>query len=258
MKRRALFFVSLVFGLCCPARAAEQLAVTLTTPTDAQLDWQEPDATAAGYIVEFINRPGDEWVILGFFPRGKHTYQHPRLAPGTPYAYRVRPFFGPASPPLDVTIAEGLSDQAYADAYAKPEDYSWAPPKKISAAGAGMLVQKSIRNAATAAAAAPANFKAEVMKSTVSGFRLTWTDRASDEEGFMLERVDSPSDFTVVAVVEPDINSFGWALEPPARKGTFRVRAYYYGKASNVASIMTGGDPNDEVPRGAVAKKTGT
>jgi hypothetical protein len=144
-----------------------------------------------------------------------------------------------------VTVAEGLSDQAYAAAYALPEDYSWAPPQKIPATGAGVVAPKSLRAGATATPAAPGDLRAEIMKKTVSGFRLTWNDRSSDEEGFLLERVDSPSDFTVCAVVEPNVTAFGWALEPPARTGTFRVRAYYYGPASNIARIVTAPEPDD-------------
>jgi hypothetical protein len=221
-----------------------QVTARLTPPRNVVVEWKNAAGSPAGHIVEYINRPGDEWVILGFVPYGKNTYTHPRLAPGTPYAYRVRPFFGPASSPVEVTVAAGLSDKAYAEAYALPEDYSWAPPQKLSA-GAGVIAPKSIRTTATAASAGPASFKAELVKTTVSGFKLTWTDRSSDEEGFLIERIDSPADFTVVAMVEPDINAFGWALEPPARTGFFRVRAYYYGRPSNVAGLTTPADPDD-------------
>jgi len=244
-----LAFALATGSLAFAAEPAKQLTVTLTSPTDAKLEWTEPDRAAAGHIVEFINHPTDEWIILGFFPRGKNSFVHPRLAPGTPYSYRVRPFYGPASAPIEVTVAAGLSDKAYADAYALPEDYSWAPPQKIARPGAALLALKSIRDPATAAGASPAQVKADVIKETVSGFRLTWTDRASDEEGFLLERIDSPTDFTVVAVVEPNINSFGWALEPPVRTASFRLRAYYYGKPSNVVSLTTGAE-DDELPHG--------
>lgn len=228
-----------------PPDPSLQITARVTPPRDVVVEWKSAAGSPAGHIVEYINRPGDEWVILGFVPYGKNTYTHPRLAPGTPYAYRVRPFFGPASEPISVTVAAGLSDKAYADAYAQPEDYSWAPPQKIAAAGSGVIAPKSIRSAATAKNAGPANFQAELMKKTVSGFRLTWADRSTDEEGFFIERIDSATDFTVVALVEPDINCFGWALEPPARTGSFRVRAFYYGRPSAVVSIVTPADPDD-------------
>ncbi len=227
-----------------PVDPGLQITARVTPPRDVIVEWKTASGQPAGHIVEYTNRPGDEWVIIGFVPSGKNSYTHPRLAPATPYAYRVRPFYGPASEPIEVTVAVGLSDKAYADAYAQPEDYSWAPPSKIARTGSGVIAPKSIRTAA--ATAGPRDFQAELMKSTVSGFKLTWTDRSSDEEGFFIERLDSPTNFTVVAMVEPDINSFGWALEPPARTGKFRVRAYYYGRPSAVASLVTPADPDDD------------
>ena len=242
----ALAFCGLAAGITQAFSAPPERRVSARlTGRDALVTWEAPADGAAGHIVEYINHPTDEWVILGFFPAGKNTFTHPRLAPGTPYAYRVRAFYGPTSAPVAVTVAEGLSDQAYADAYALPEDYSWAPPQKIPATGAGVVAPKSIRAAATRAAAAPGDLKAEIIRKTVSGFRLTWNDRSSDEEGFLLERIDSATDFTVCAVVEPNVTAFGWALEPPARTGRFRVRAYYYGPASKIARIVTAPEPDD-------------
>jgi hypothetical protein len=118
---------------------------------------------------------------------------------------------------VEVTVARGLSDEAYGRAYALPEDYAWAAPHKLTPAG-GADRRASIKNPLTAFSAAPRQLEAQVIRSTVSGFRLTWRDHASDEEGFLLERVLDPATFVVCATVEPDVNSFGWALEPPARK----------------------------------------
>src|SRR4051812_23532278 len=90
-----------------PSEKTAPIEVTLkaTSPLDLVLEWKNPAPRAAGHVVEYINRAGDEWVILGFFPPDKHTFHHPRLAPGTPYQYRVRPFYGPVSNPVEVTIA---------------------------------------------------------------------------------------------------------------------------------------------------------
>lgn len=247
---RILLFVSALFASFA-ASAAEQLSLRQTSPIDIVLMWQDSPGNPGGHIVEYVNHPTDEWVILGFIPAGKNTFTHPRLAPGTPYRYRVRPFHGAASTPIEVTVAEGLSDKAYADAYAQPEDYSWAPPAKIARPGDAIRALKSLKQFATVAHAAPAEFRAELAKGTVSGFKLTWLDRASDEEGFLLEQVTGPRDFVVCAVIEPNINAFGWALEPPARKATFRIRAYYYGAPSNVVSVVTGGDDGVSVTKPA-------
>ncbi|HEY1107831.1 MAG TPA: fibronectin type III domain-containing protein [Opitutaceae bacterium] len=245
---RILFLIATLLTALATS-ASEQLSLRQTSPTDVVLTWQASAGKPGGHIVEYINQPTDEWVILGFVPAGKNTFTHPRLAPGTPYSYRVRPFHGAASAPIEVTVAEGLPDKAYADAYAQPEDYSWAPPATIARPGDAVRALKSLKQPASAAHAAPADFRAELAKGTVSGFKLTWLDRASDEEGFLLEQITGPHDFVVCAVIEPNINAFGWALEPPARKATFRLRAYYYGAASNVVRVVTGGDDGASVAR---------
>lgn len=250
---RILLFVTLLFTSLA-ASATEQLSLRQTSPIDVVLTWRDAPGNPGGHIVEYINHPTDEWVILGFVPAGKNTFTHPRLAPGTPYSYRVRPFHGATSAPIEVTVAEGLSDKAYADAYALPEDYSWAPPATVTRPGDAIRALKSLKQTATVEQAAPAEFRAELARGTVSGFKLTWLDRASDEEGFLLEQVTGPRDFVVCAVIEPNINAFGWALEPPARKATFRLRAYYYGAASNIVSVVTGGD--DAVNVGRATKPT--
>jgi hypothetical protein len=232
-------------GLALVTIALEAQA-RLVAPLEVVVQWRDAPGNAAGYVVEYVNQPTDDWVILGFFPPAQTRYQHQRLAPHTPYRYRVRPFFGPASSPIEVTVATGLSEQAYAQAFARPEDYSWALPRKHPPARDASHRERSIRNATTAALAAPGALAAQVIRSTVSGFRLTWTDRSSDEEGFLLERVTDGPSFVVCAVVEPDVGAFGWALEPPDRKGTFRVRAYYFGPPSSTVGVITGADPSDE------------
>jgi hypothetical protein len=222
-----------------------QTRARLLTPQDVLVEWSDPSRTAAGHVLEYVNEPTDEWVILGFFPRAQNSFKHARLAPQTPYRYRVRAFFGPASAPVEVTVAKDLSDRAYAKAYALPEDYAWAPPTKAAAAGA-IAGKGSIRSPVTAAFAGPADFRAQLVASTVSGFQLTWRDRSSDEEGFLLERIESGGRFVVCATLEPDVTAFGWALEPPARKARFRLRAFYFGPASSVVSVTTGADPSEE------------
>jgi hypothetical protein len=237
-------FVLLAFtagSSCVRGTSAAELTVQQPSPREVQLTWKPATGDPAGHIVEYINHPTDEWVILDFAPRSRNTFTHPRLAPGTPYRYRVRPFFGSTSAPVEVTVARDLSDRAYAEAYAQPEDYAWATPRQRIMPGTAVLASRSVRARTTADQAAPGGLAAELMKTTVSGFLLTWQDRSSDEEGFLLEQVRAGDDFTVVAVIEPNLNTFGWALEPPVRRGTFRVRAYHFGSPSNVVSVLTGG-----------------
>jgi hypothetical protein len=228
-------------------RSAEAAAIRLTasmvSPVDIALEWHNPASDVAGHILEYTNHPEKEdYVPLGFFPPNHTKFFHSRLIPETTFYYRVRPYYGPASNPVDVSLPKELTAAAYAAAYALPEDYQWAAPATLLELS--NVTRNSIRTTITLANAAPSNLKAELATNTVSGFKLTWTDRSTDEEGFFLERkLAGSSEFAVCALVEPNTNSFGWAFEPPEKNGSFRIRAYYYGEPSNVAALLTGKDP---------------
>lgn len=227
------------------ADAAIHLTATMLSPIDIKLEWRNPAPNAAGHIVEFATEPNGEYIILRFCPPDETAFIHPRLMPKTTFYYRVRAFYGPATDPIEVSLPADLPDAVYAAVYAQPEDYHWAAPETLP--DAVEVTKKSIRNPATMAEAAPADLKADLIRTTVSGFKLTWTDHASDEEGFLLEKVGvgGNPDLFVYAIVPPNINSFGWAFEPPQRKGSFRVRAFYYGKPSNLVNKTTGLDPEN-------------
>ncbi len=215
----------------------------MVSPVDIALEWHDPATNVAGHVLEYTNHPEkEEYVPLGFFPPNHTKFTHPRLIPETKFYYRVRPYYGPVSNPVEVSLPKELTAEAYAAAYALPEDYQWAPPATVPEAS--NVTKKSIRNKTTSADAAPSNLTAELATNTVSGFKLTWTDHSTDEEGFLLEsKRQGSSEFLVCALVEPNINAFGWAFEPPEKTGSLRVRAYYYAEPSNVVMQLTGKDP---------------
>jgi hypothetical protein len=215
------------------------LSSTLVSPIDVVLTWSDTSPVATSHTIEYSTDPKGPYITLSFCPPSQTTYKHPNLMPQTTFYYRVRPICGPATDPVDVTLPAQLSDAAYKDTYFnKPEDFSWAPPKILP--DNAPIEKKSLRDAATAAEAAPTDLKATLVPSTVSGFELTWTDHSSDEDGFLLETKEAgSSEFTVCAFITPKINAFGWALKPPARKGTFRIQAFYYGTPSNLETQTT-------------------
>jgi hypothetical protein len=220
------------------------LQAELAAPDEVRLRWREPDPDAAGHILEMASAADGDYVIVAFCPPHLSEFKHARLAPETTFFYRVRAFYGAASEPVTVALPKGLSDADYAAAYAKAEDYEWAAP--VRRAEAQTVAQRALKDPAGAKQAGPTDLVAKLVPTTVSGFLLTWTDRARDEEGFLLEKVlDDKREFLVCAFVEPDKNSFGWAFEPPTREGRFRVRAIYYGAASNVVRQTTGAAPRD-------------
>jgi hypothetical protein len=215
-----------------------RLTATLVSPIDIALEWKDTSPDATGHTIEYATNPNGPFIILKFCPPSQTTYTHPKLMAQTTFYYRVRGIYGRATDPVVVTLPGKLSDAEYAAAYSKPEDYSWSGPKTLP--DQTPVEKKSIRDAATVAEAAPTDLKATFVPVTVSGIQLTWTTHSSDEDGFLLEAKakDSP-EFDVIALIAPKINAFGWGLQPPARKGTFRIRAFYYGTPSNLETKTT-------------------
>ncbi|RCG26598.1 fibronectin type III domain-containing protein [Sphaerisporangium album] len=208
-----------------------RLSATLVSPTDITLEWTEGAPGAAGRIVEFATAPRGQYTILEFVPPGRTTFTHPDLIPQTPFYYRVRPYYGPASQPVEVRLPKGEFDEK-----TQHEKHAWLNPRTIPG---GPVDTHPIRDARTAASAAPSGLRATVMHA--NGVRFTWTDHANDEEGYLLEvRPTDATQFHVAAVMPPDVNSTGLITLPSEKHSFYRVRAFYYGQPSNLAHQTTG------------------
>jgi hypothetical protein len=212
-------------GCSAGTTGAENLTATLVSPTDITLTWHPTDDGAAGQVVEYTNEPQSNYTILGFVPPAQTTYKHPDLIPRTPFYYRIRPYFGTASAPVEVSLPPGDIDQS------KPDDGEWARPKTIP----GYATKVTVRQ--------PGSAPTELTPTIVNpnGIRFTWTDHSNDEEGFYLEvKADGSADFQVAAVIDPDVNSFGLTTLPNEKKAAYRVRPFKYGASTNVAHQTTG------------------
>jgi hypothetical protein len=217
------------------------ITATLVTPRDILVEWKDTKPGAAGYIVEWGTKPDDEFVPLGYFTPDQTSYKHPDLMPETPCYYRIRAINGPASPEVEISLPKELPEAEFKTRFEAVEDYSWAGPETVPENPP--VEKKSIRDAATAADAAPTNLTLTLMPVTVSGFQMKWTDRASDELGYLIEmKPEGRPLFKVSALVEANVNKFGWTLEPPIRKAAMRVRPYYFGRASKLIHLTTGPD----------------
>ncbi|WP_327299296.1 MULTISPECIES: fibronectin type III domain-containing protein [unclassified Streptomyces] len=209
------------------------LHAALASPVDATLSWGGGDRGAAGHAVEFATAPGGPYTLLQYLPAAHHAYRHSRLMPQTPFYYRLRPYYGPASSAVEVNLPPGgLSSKD------KKDDNVWAAPRTVRSGHAPAAGPLRVPGAGT-----PTGLRATAVRA--NGIRFTWTDHARDEQGWLLElRTRRNSTYRVVAVLAPDINSFGLSTLPDEKHAFYRVRAFYYGVRSNIAHVTTGKAPD--------------
>ncbi|MFC8080940.1 fibronectin type III domain-containing protein [Streptomyces sp. NPDC057307] len=161
-----------------------RLAATLDSPVDITLRWQDDEPGAAGSTVEFATEKAGPYTVLEFMAPGRTTYRHPDLMPETPFYYRLRPYFGPASAPVKVSLPPGEpSEKELTD------NQEWMTPRTRTVKGPKVrtapLTARGAGGADANTAAAPTDFTAVVKHAT--GIHFTWTDRAAGEDGYLLE-----------------------------------------------------------------------
>ena len=178
------------------------------TGDDVTLAWE---GHRGDVVVEFATEPGGPYTILGFMPRAQARFAHPDLMPATTFYYRVRPIEGPAS---DATTVVPATDRV--------EGEDWLVPRSVPD-----------DRAAPKPGGTPVNLLAESVGP--DAVRLTWTDNAADEEGYLVEH-QVGGRFEVAFVVDANVNYVGLIGDGA---DTYRVRAYRYGEMSNVVSERT-------------------
>jgi hypothetical protein len=222
-------------GALTGAGSAIRLSAQLTGPVNVVLRWTATDTDAAGRSVEYTDQQGGQFVVLQFVAPGVSTYQHQNLMPEANFYYRVRSYFGPASSPVAVDLAPGDYDDS-----AHENDPNWAAPSTRPQPSA---IRASIRGGVSVAAGAPTDLHATIRDP--NGIEFTWTDHATDEDGYLLEVMPAgAADFSVATVLDPDVNTYGLVTLPTEKHAQYRVRAFYFGPSSNVVHETTGKDPN--------------
>lgn len=206
----------LAVGLAgCQNAPAPRLSASLSGATDITLEWTGTDPAAAGLAVDFATEPDGPYTTLQFVPPTQTTYRHPDVMPQTTFYYRIRPYYGPASAPVDVTLPPGdhVSDSDWRAPVTVPD-----PSHSVRLAGAGP----------------PTGLRATVMDA--NGIRFTWRDTASDEDGYLIEvKPAGSTGFSPVAVLDPQVNAYGLVTLPSEKQASYRVRAFYYGEPSTIA-----------------------
>ncbi|MBE1573897.1 fibronectin type III domain-containing protein [Amycolatopsis roodepoortensis] len=189
-----------------------RFTATLTDPVNVDLSWPDDDPAAAGRIVEYTTDPHGEYTILRFVPPRQTTFRHPDLMPETQFYYRIRPFYGAVSEAVTVS-----------------------GPATPAADGPLVPLRSGDRKAA------PASFRAEPAPEEM--VRFSWTDRSTDEDGFLVEiKKPGTAEFVPIEVSDPGTTSAGLATMPGEEGASYRLRAFYYGPASPVLDLVSGKD----------------
>jgi hypothetical protein len=211
--------------------APTELTASLADPIDIDLKWKANATRAAGYLVEYSPNADNEFITIAAVPPGMTTYRHPNLIPQTRFVFHVLPYFGEPSNVAEVSTDRKGPRQAH-----KPEHADEAAQLASSAEP-----KYSIRSASTLAQAAPTDLKATLIPP--AGVKLDWKNHAKDEDGYILEiKSDPKSDFQVSAFLDPGTSTLTTYNLPNDSRVSFRVRAFFYGKPSNVAEQTTGPD----------------
>ncbi|WP_275293740.1 fibronectin type III domain-containing protein [Amycolatopsis sp. La24] len=200
----ATLLTATLVGCSSPSPPPAAPAFTATLTSPTNVVLHWPaDPAAAGYLLEYANAADGPWTALQYLPPGQTSYTHPNLIPETPFYYRIRSFAGPVS----ATVTAGNA----------------APP--------GTAAQQSAPADLTATPAADQNL------------HFTWTDRSTDEAGFLLEiRRPGTPDFVPVEVTDPNATQCALSLLPGEQGSAFRLRALSYGPLSPVVERTTGKD----------------
>jgi Galactose oxidase-like, Early set domain/Fibronectin type III domain/Kelch motif len=167
--------------------APTNLSATAVSSSQINLAWTDNASNESGFRIE-RSADGVTFTESGVVESNVTTYASTSLSAATKYWYRVRAY-----------NATGQS------AYAGPASATTQP-------------------AAPTAPAAPTNLSATAVSS--SQINLTWTDNASNESGFRIERSADGATFTEIGVVGSNVTTYASTSLSAATKYWYRVRAY--------------------------------
>jgi hypothetical protein len=210
--------------------APTELTATLADPIDIDLNWKNNATRAAGYLVEYSPNADNDFVTVAAVPAGVTTYRHPNLIPQTRFVFHVLPYFGESSNVAGITTGKKGPQQAL-------------PSEKDGPPASSSDPKYSVRSVSTLAQAAPTDLKVTLIPPVA--VKLDWKDHASDEDGYIVEiKSDPDSDFRVWGFLDKGTSTVTTYNLPYQTRLSFRVRAFFYGKPSNLAEQTTGRDPS--------------
>jgi hypothetical protein len=198
---------------------------------DVTLTWTSHGRAPGGTWVEMAT-PGSDFVKLGVAWPDAPRFRHEDVAPATTFVYRLRPFFGQPSPIVAVSGAAGTGPELAEGPFEAPR-------------GTGSA---SLR--ASLPRAAPAEVSGRW--TPPDAVELRWTDRAGDEDGYLVEVAAADGPFQVCALLPADSTSFRKVDLAAGTTWRFRVRAFFYGAPGASLSVTTRPElsalPNSSAP----------
>lgn len=198
--------------------APSNLTATARSGTHIELAWQDNSTSETGFeVFRSTSGPAGTFFLLATTGPNVTAHVDGGLTRATQYCYKVR-------------AVERTTKKTFYSAF-------------------------SATSCATtpAAPAAPSNLTAMVVSAT--RIDLTWTDHATDETGFSIERCEGDGCTAFAEVVRVAANVTRWASEglSPSTAYRYRVRAYNdpgFSEYSNIASATTTAAAPPEAPTG--------
>jgi hypothetical protein len=215
------------------------LTATLTGPVDINLKWKTRAASAAGYFIEYANNLNDDFAVIAIGSANTTAFQHLHLAPQTSYFYRVLPFFGPAS-----SVAAIMTGKTPDPKEVSADSANASEPRLPPDSPGEMAEKKTVGRTTIPNQTAPTGLTVSLLKASTD-VEVKWENHGQAEDGLLLEDAPGPDGpFQAIAVLPANATFFRIYGLPPETKVCFRLRAFYFGKPSNLAEETTGSAPS--------------
>lgn len=189
-----------------PPAAPANLTATAASSSQVNLSWIDSDSSEQGFKIERCTGAGcSDFAQVATVAANVTSYANTGLLASTSYSYRVRAY-------------NGAGDSDYSN------------------------TAEATTPAAPAIPAAPTNLTATTVSK--SQINLAWTDNASNEDGFRIQRCKGSTctNFAQIAVVGPNVTTY--ANTGLSKSTTYRYRVLAYNASgssayTNIASATT-------------------
>lgn len=185
---KTLFFEVVIPGpLLITPVVPEELTATTISASEINLTWTDKSNNETGFIIE-RKTEGDAYALIASLDANESTYTDSGLMAFTKYYYRIKAF-------------NGFGDSSYTD--------------EVNAT-TFMILNLS--------PAAPEDLTAECI--SASQINLTWTDNATNETGFNIERKTEDGTYSVIANINQDITNYSDTSLDEDTEYFYRINAF--------------------------------